>query len=251
MQRLRGPFALQRIQRRSRQGLLLPQRAEQAIGLDAAAAGGQRLGAQAQPAWRQRLCCRDIQREQGLAGATQGERLAGALQRACRRMAITEGLQVRIGGRFIAPRQRSACGLRARQRFGVATVGGLRQQLFGAGVVAAAVGGETVGQLRSGLPRAMAPPGAEGQAQQGPRQRHAQHRARDQAEGDGNGRLIVRPTEAHQHVTGVLQQDLRKQRAEYGEHQPEQHAAEQGHRASLRLPDQRCREHRSGDASAV
>ena len=41
-------------------------------------------------------------------------------------MTLAEAVQVRVRGGFIATRQRGACGLRARHRFAVAAVGGLR-----------------------------------------------------------------------------------------------------------------------------
>ena len=52
--------------------------------------------------------------------------------------------------------------------FGIATIGGLRQQLFRMGVIAATVSRESIGQLRPRLPRTMPSPGAERQPQQGP-----------------------------------------------------------------------------------
>ena len=214
---------------RHRQGLLLAQRAEHAVGLRAAAVRSQRVRAQGERARRQRLVGDGIERGGGLGGAAIGQGRVGEHQRTQRRVSGRQGIEMRGRGVGIAAGQRRLCGSHPRRRFEARVLRRLRQQFFGLRVSALMQGLEAVAQARARIALTPLPPQPERQPDQFPQQpeceqRGAEHQqAADQRGFDGGAEIT------HQHEAGILHQRLREQRTGQREQQPEQQIAEEVH----------------------
>jgi len=148
-------------------------------------------------------------------------------------VAFADRLELRARGDPIAARRGGARRRQPRAGPDVVVAGGLRQQFLGAGVVALVQRVQAIAQPRPGAAVAMHAPAAERQRQQFPRQPGAgEYRQQDQ-QSRGDRGAVVGAAETHQYVAGIGQQQLRQQRPDQGQHDPEQQVAEQAHRAIL------------------
>ena len=186
--------------------MLAAQRAEQFVGLVGLAVEGQGVGAQRQPARRQRLCGRGVQRHQRVGGTAVGQRQLRRRDRPRSRMAFAERVQLGARAHPVAAGMGSVRHRDPGRRFGVRFLHRLGQQLVGLSVVPLVQRLQAIAQVGARLLVPAPRPGAERQAQQ-PQHQPQGHR---DAQGDGDrvdqGGGVVVAAVAHQHVAVVAAQ---------------------------------------------
>ena len=234
-QRLCGQADLQRVERGRRQGLLLLQCAQQAIGLTCAGGGRERIGAQCQAARGQGLHVDGIQQGQCFLRLSAIERDLRGRDRVRLDGPLAQCRQMALHGRIVATGLRRAHRGHARDRTDFRVVCGTFEQLFRLLPMPGVQGVQAIDEPCARLLATMAAPCAERQRQQVPGQ---PGRGRDQQQGKQCARdigLQVVPCEPEEHLAEIAirgRHPLRRQHAGQQQHQQHHHGTEHLHSAA-------------------